>query len=450
MNLELVDPDQHIVDFGILTKGADVTKTVNLINKSRKPITFTLTSDSPEDLEKNALSITPSTETVLKPTKVLPIEVRFNPKTRMPDFSHDILLDIKGNESRKLFTVQGVSHGIELKLMEEVVGFGSVVKGSRLTKQLQLANFGDVRAKFKWDTKAYAPNFTISPDNGYIPPHEDIYLGITFHPNRVDDNICAKNIKCEYTGGSFLSLTLMGKCVAQDKDSTKELNFETIVRKPTTQKVTISNPTEKEWRIQPTISTNVDAIKDFFRGNESLTIPAKGSADYEVVYLPLTMTKVVKATEEGKEDTILYHEASLFFPLPDGRAEFYNMFGKSNKPEAADNITVEVNAKKPKYISVPVENWLKTAQRFKVTQDIVGNKESTTFIRGANTFDVQGNSTKEYKLNFLTYKVGDTNFKVTFLNEQSGEYLFYNIKAVAGEPGIQSTIELFSPVRETV
>ena len=153
MNIELVDPDQHIVDFGIVSKGSDLTKVVNLINKSRKAIQFSLTSSDPEDLTKNCISISPSEEVSLKPKKVLPIEVRFNPITRMPNFSHDILLDIKGNETRKLFTVQGVSHGIELKLMEEVIGFGSVIKGSRLSKQLQLANFGDIRAKFKWDTK---------------------------------------------------------------------------------------------------------------------------------------------------------------------------------------------------------------------------------------------------------------------------------------------------------
>jgi hydrocephalus-inducing protein len=278
MNIELVDPDQHIVDFGIVAKGADLTKVVNLINKSRKSITFALTTLNPEDLVKNQLTVTPSEEVVLKPKKVLPIEIRFKPDSRMPNFSHDILLDIKGNETRKLFTVQGVSHGIELKIMEEVIGFGSVIKGSRLTKQLQMANFGDIRAKFKWDSKAYAKNFTISPESGYIPPHEDIYLEITFHPNKVNDDINVKNIKCEYTGGSTLNLTLMGKCIAQDKDATKELQFQTIVRKATTQTVKIDNPTEKEWRVKPTISTNVDSIKHYFRGADTLVVPPKGSA----------------------------------------------------------------------------------------------------------------------------------------------------------------------------
>ena len=81
--------------------------------------------------------------------------MRFNPKARMSDFSHYILLDIKGNETRKLFIMQGVSHGVELKLMEEVLEFRSVVKGSQLTKQLQRDNFGDVIVKFKWDSKLF-------------------------------------------------------------------------------------------------------------------------------------------------------------------------------------------------------------------------------------------------------------------------------------------------------
>jgi hydrocephalus-inducing protein len=42
MQLELVDPDQAVVDFGIVSVGGDITKTVSLINKSKKPITFSL------------------------------------------------------------------------------------------------------------------------------------------------------------------------------------------------------------------------------------------------------------------------------------------------------------------------------------------------------------------------------------------------------------------------
>lgn len=49
-----------------------------------------------------------------------------------------------------------------------------------------------------------------------------------------------------------------------------------------------------------------------------LEIPAGGNVDYEVTYHPITMT-----TEEQE------HDGTLFFPLPDGTALLYNLFGVS-------------------------------------------------------------------------------------------------------------------------
>ena len=82
------------------------------------------------------MAFAPDGEMTLKPREVLPLEVRFNPKARLPNFNLDILLEVEPNEPRKLMSLHGVSHGIELKLMDEVLAFGSVVKGSRLTKML--------------------------------------------------------------------------------------------------------------------------------------------------------------------------------------------------------------------------------------------------------------------------------------------------------------------------
>jgi len=41
--------------------------------------------------------------------------------------------------------------------------------------------------------------------------------------------------------------------------------------------------------------------------------------------------------------------------------------------------------------------------------------------------DVAGESSKDFKLNFLTYKTGTFKFNITFKNETSGEYLFYKM-----------------------
>ena len=59
-------------------------------------------------------------------------------------------------DPKKLFTLRGVAHGIELKIMDEVLSFGQVVKDSQLSKTLQMSNFGDVKANFEWDTSKFS------------------------------------------------------------------------------------------------------------------------------------------------------------------------------------------------------------------------------------------------------------------------------------------------------
>jgi len=166
----------------------------------------------------------------LKPREVLPVEVRFHPKARLPNFNLDVMLSVEPNEPRKLISLRGVSHGIELKLMDEVVAFGSVVRGSRLTKSLQLSNFGDVKANFKWESKLYSKNFTISPESGYINPNSNLDLEVTFHPSKADPDIRYNKVPCVIKGGDKLELSLMGKSVEQDTSTTEELSFSTKVR----------------------------------------------------------------------------------------------------------------------------------------------------------------------------------------------------------------------------
>ena len=102
MQLELVDPDQAMVDFGIVSVGGDITKTVQLINRSKQPITCSLSSSNADQFKKCCLSLTPDKEITLKPREIVPVEIRYAPKNRMPNFDLDILLNIKDNESRQL------------------------------------------------------------------------------------------------------------------------------------------------------------------------------------------------------------------------------------------------------------------------------------------------------------------------------------------------------------
>jgi hydrocephalus-inducing protein len=401
------------------------------------------------------VTFAPDGEVTLKPREVLPVEVRFHPKTRLPNFHLDILLEVEPNEPRKMMSLHGVSHGIELKLMDEVVAFGSVVRGSRLTKSLQLSNFGDVKAYYKWESKQYSKNFTINPESGYINPNSNLDLEVTFHPGKADPDIRYSKVPCWIKGGDKLELTLMGKSVEQDTSTTEELTFTTKVRQTTSQSVTVQNTEDKEWAINPTISTTGDDCKGYFTGKSTLVVPARGSAQYEVAYTPQTMTKLQKVKkQEGDQEVeveeVRTHQGGLFFPLPNGTALLYRLVGTANEPDAEGELRETVTAKRAKSIIIPVKNWSRVSQRFHASWQVEGEADPALFIRGANAFDVGGQSTKEYKLNFLSLKSGRYRFQATFKAEKTGEYAFYHVDVTVEEPELVSTIELASQVREAV
>merc|ERR1712178_175685 len=94
---------------------------------------------------------------------------------------------------------------------------------------------------------------------------------------------------------------------------------------------------------------------------------------------------------------------------------------------------------------LPVENWMKDTQRFTATIEFtaenfeqVVEKEPDTFVTGAETLVVPPLHTRDYNLKFYAYKEGVTHLKVTFKNQQTGEFIFYNI-----------TGSLEAPVRQT-
>lgn len=106
---------------------------------------------------------------------------------------------------------------------------------------MQLSNFGDVKASFSWDAKAFGKNFTISPAQGYVNPNANLDIEITFHPKDIGENNkplqIQQKVSCEVQGGEPMQLNLVGKSVAQESKEEHALNFNTVVRKATTQTV---------------------------------------------------------------------------------------------------------------------------------------------------------------------------------------------------------------------
>ena len=96
LNLGLKDPEQQLLDLGIVPVGGSAVKTAPIINRSAKLVKFSICPENPEQFENFALSMKPnatkSKELVLKPKEQLPLEFKFRPKQRIPDFSQNILI----------------------------------------------------------------------------------------------------------------------------------------------------------------------------------------------------------------------------------------------------------------------------------------------------------------------------------------------------------------------
>ena len=202
-----------------------MSKIVPVVNRSIQTVKFHVIPRDKKAFAASTLSQHPEAtqEIILKPKESYPVEIRFRPKTRLPPFEHDLMLQIEGiDEPRKFFTVHGVAHGIELKLMDEVAAFGNVVIGSRLTKYIQMSNFGDVKANFSWNKNEFSKNFTINPASGYINPNSSLDLEVTFHPTKDMENenigsgkvTCEAKVTCEVKGGETIALKMMGKPVS--------------------------------------------------------------------------------------------------------------------------------------------------------------------------------------------------------------------------------------------
>lgn len=85
--------------------------------------------------QKYFIKVRPKKEFVINPRERKEITLTFKPQQRLHQFKTDLYFKIvENNEVRKLLTMAGACHGIELKLMEDTIGFGGVVINSRLTK----------------------------------------------------------------------------------------------------------------------------------------------------------------------------------------------------------------------------------------------------------------------------------------------------------------------------
>ncbi|XP_044126636.1 hydrocephalus-inducing protein homolog [Bufo gargarizans] len=436
LKVEVADPKHKVINFGAVNIGQTVKRVVPIVNKSLAPVRCTLhMSPSMAALqEPKVLTLSPDAEITLPARGGLcKLEVLFTPRSRIAPFAEEVMLESCG-VMRSLFVVRGCSQGLELSLDQEYVSFGAVVQQSRATRRITLSNTGELGARFHWDIKKFEPDFSISPASGYITAGTEVTFDIVFHPPEISSDVLYENLLCSIEGGRTLKLTLSGSCVGFP--TTKEVvNFQCQVRSKQTQTIFLSNKTNKTWHLKPVLDG------EHWSGAEAITVEAnQQNKPYEITYHPLLMST------EGKK-----HQGSIFFPLPDGTGLFYLLHGQAEPPKSSGTVIREVPCKTSYSELLTVSNWLRRTQRFRAIIEILKPErlDSATTIKGLDFVEVPGGAKRDYKLNFHSHKEGTFSTKVTFRNETTQEYLFYYVTFKATPPGIISTVELVTPVRQS-
>ncbi|MCJ8733357.1 hypothetical protein PDJAM_G00222410, partial [Pangasius djambal] len=435
MKIDVEDPKLKTVKLGTLQVGQRSKKFIPLINNSPPSLTFSLlfTPFVQTLLNSKVLSVNPSREVTLKGGggKCV-VEVIFSPQQRMAPFSEEVQLKCLGT-MRPLLVLKGCCQGVEVTLDQHYLSFGAVAQHCQATRHIMLQNTGDIGARFKWDAKAFAPDFSICPAEGYICPGMEVPLVVTFAPEEVKQDLCYDNLFCSIEGGKPVTLTLAGSCIALPV-ANQVLNFVCQVRSQCTQSVTLSNNTNQRWHLKPVTEG------EYWSALLSLVIePYEQNKAYEITYKPMAMTT------DGKK-----HLGSVFFSFPDGSGMLYTLQGTAEPPKAVSTISREVPCKTSYTEIVPVHNWLPKPQRFRAIVEMIKPErpDSTVSLKGLDYVDVPALTKQDYKISFFSYKECQYNAKLTFKNEATGEYQFYYLNFKATPPGVISTIEMVTVVRQ--
>ncbi|XP_025115052.1 hydrocephalus-inducing protein-like isoform X4 [Pomacea canaliculata] len=438
MKVEVSDPRNKVVNLGSRYFGDVVKKYIPIVNNSPAPISFHLafTPYSVRLQSPDILSVGPVGRLTLDPRGgSMRVEVIFKPNVRIPAFAEEVLMESEGI-SLPLFVLKGSCLGMEVTLDTDAIPFGTVCYQSSVTRTLVMSNTGDMNTRFRWDSDRFLPDFSISPVEGYITPGTEVTFDVNFHPQTISSDIRCEKLRCFLDGGPHkpITLTLTGSCTAI-VPSKEVQNFMTFVRGKETKMISIINKTNQLWELSPVIEG------EFWSGPIKFIVEPQQTKQYELTYRPLTMT-----TESKK------HMGTLFFPLPDGTGLLFNLQGTADVPKPNGKISREVPCKTTYTELLTVYNWLNKAQRFRVkTEPIKPEKfDPGTTVKGMEYVDVPPSSSKDYKLNFYAYRETAMLLKVTFINDQTGEYQYYEISIRATKPGVIAMLELSTPVRKSV
>eukprot|EP00759_Apiculatamorpha_spiralis_P009318 PhF_6_TR15973/c0_g1_i1/m.24996/K17570/HYDIN; hydrocephalus-inducing protein len=434
--VELVGLPSKMLNFGAVRVGDKKTLQAKLACFSKIPTSISFENTLTAELQKYQLSMNPTGAFIMRPKETRMIDVTFTPTTRMRPFSTEMQMEVVGQKC-PLFSVSATCHGVEVHLDVKTIQFGQVVLGTQVCRQVTVMNTGDIGVQFQWPERRFEPEYTITPVAGFIAAHSEIVCEIVYHPTEVGKEAKRDNIELKISEGYpslFLSIVNTA-CIAKPTQA-EVIKFQCPVRLTATQTIQIKNDSTDLWTLKPSFDNPL------FTGPENVVVKPKESTPFVITYSPTASTKL---KPDQANDT-----CNLFFPLPTGSAYVYTLEGTADNPTVSSPaLEREVIAKTMFTEKLVVKNWMKTPQRFAVTMKwSFDPSDESIVVKTVPNIDVPADSNKEYRYTFYSYKEVKVTGTITFTNEQTKEFQYYQVQYVVKPPKEIASVSLKTPARQ--
>ncbi|KAF0295087.1 Hydrocephalus-inducing [Amphibalanus amphitrite] len=486
--VEVANSEHKQLVLGDFRAGQRLQRSIAVVNRADAAVRcqFQLTCSSPglQNLTSPVLRLRPA-EAEIRPRGSVVLELQCFSKIRQPWFQEQVRLTALGI-THTLLTVEGTCQGMDLRLDVTTLPFGAVAAYSRVKRNVCIINDGDIGARFRWPAEPLQPEFSIWPAHGYAAPKSRVVCEVTMHPRELSSVIKKEGVTCEVENYGSLPLTLTGCCVPVTV-AKEPLQFTAPVRTEDVRSIQIANKTNTGWEVEPVVPLSVPYCTvcyqdqhgtntgwevepvvplsvpyctvtntgwevepvvsgQFWSGQEVLSVPAQSVAVYSVTYKPMVMTAT------GQK-----HTGSVFLALPDGQALLYSLLGTAEPPLPVGRLTADITCKTSHQETVDVTNWLTEPQRFAARAEVVRSEKekdksevASVRLSGLDYLDVPALATVPYTLNVYYYKEGNFHVKLSFRNEDTGEFLFYDLGYRVAKTHERQRVELHTVVRKAV
>ncbi|CAK1602958.1 unnamed protein product [Parnassius mnemosyne] len=377
----------------------------------------------------SSLKVIPNKCTI-QPYRKVPLKIQFKPVGLISTLNVQLNMKVFQFE-RPLVQLSGSATGMSLCLSQNSLQFGRVRKRGCKILKVMLQNKGDFSARFWWQPLK-TDEFTISPMQGNVAARTSVTFTVTFRPININPFIKVW-ASCNIENYMPLELALYATCVDTGNFQNRTLYMECPVRETQTDHIVVTNPTDEMWLVLSEVSgESFVTLKEF-------NVEANTTFEIPIHFKPKSFGK---------------HEGQVLFSPLGESALFFNIIGIATHPNPNGDITLNIKAKDPYTQELLVYNITEFPESYVVSSEIlkvVPDKFDGYYeIKHPETVKVWGEASATCRWTFVCYEECEMNVKVTFINEKTREYQFYNIAIMVTPSGIMGTLTFESRARESI